>query len=152
MDKKTFISELEQALTAGKNVRVTNIPHGYLLDSIRRFCDVEHRNFAFSDQELQNAHIPHHYHALAERCGYQCCVETDASGRMDIRIGREICADLQDAETNPDKLSDCVNEPYQELTTMDFVQELRAFAGEYLPGYMIPDRISILTARSTGKR
>ena len=137
-------SELEQALTAGKNVRVTNIPHGYLLDSIRRFCDVEHRNFAFSDQELQNAHIPHHYHALAERCGYQCCVETDASGRMDIRIGREICADLQDAETNPDKLSDCVNEPSQELTTMDFVQELRAFAGEYLPGYMIPDRISIL--------
>ena len=63
---------------------------------------------------------------------------------MDIRIGREICADLQDAETNPDKLSDCVNEPSQELTTMDFVQELRAFTGEYLPGYMIPDRISIL--------
>ncbi|OBB38522.1 hypothetical protein A5752_12290 [Mycobacterium sp. 852002-51961_SCH5331710] len=134
-------------------LRVTAVPHGgiwlevALAEALASAGDRVAVSEVRSGLEVpEDAVLPRQCHLLGDQLGYATAVTwSPIAGRMDVIFSRsddpqQVVTDLYRPATSVDSLAGHVNDP----AAVERVAELRSFAGERLPGFMVPAAIMML--------
>lgn len=129
----------------GNNISVNGLVNRYTAKDYMALCKVKGTESGISDEELETALIPDDIYSFAADNGFDCIVRNRPDGRMDVLVGAELFSDISSAKAIDVNSKEYCNEPYKEYTYTSISDELREYTAEYLPQYMIPSQVEIIS-------